>query len=412
MIETAPPSEMDRVIAKIQKLLLKTKDGSGTSEAEAESAMRVAQDLMSKYNLDMAVIEAAAGPAGPRAERVKEEMPGSARFKWQRQLAKYVAEANFCYHLLKCESRVVDSRGTHYGRLHHSYQHVFVGRKANVITAQLLYRYLTETIEGNVPLDDPSKRFSRSAISWREGCADRLCERLAARRRDLIEAHDAKVAAEQAAAKAEALRRHAERAAQQKRQLPANEGAEVDAAINGIAAEAHNRVGGNVADPAEQPAIDAADDWNPADAVEAPLEEPTGSALVLASEYDESEQEANLELANGWEPGEIARRRAQREENEREWAELKAEKETAAADAPIKEETERQRAARERREEKERLADRRRWAREDATAERREAREYAKKDHTAYRAGAEKGKSIGLDLQLKANEAKALKGGS
>lgn len=404
-------TEMDRVIAKIQKLLLRTKGDAGTSEAEAQTAMKLAQDLLSKYNLDMAAVEAAQGPGGSVVERVKEEVKGRTRFKWQRELAKYVAEANFCYRLLQYEEKYIDCKDQ-YGdpsfRRHKTYRHVFVGRKGNVISAQLLFSYLTETIEANVPLTDASKRFSRSAISWREGCADRLCERLAQRRNDLIQEHDVKVKTEAEATRAEALRKHAEEQARQKKQLSPNEEAEVDAAISGIAEGAHDRVGGTAPEPAERPEIDSADDWNPADSVEAPPEE-TSTAMVLASVYDANEADANYEAAHDLEPGTLARERA--EEAARD-AEVEAEEETSRVDAPVKEETERQRLARERREEKEHLADRRRWAREDATAERRELREWRKKDHTAYHAGAEQGKHIGLDPQLTAPAApKQLKGG-
>lgn len=98
---TVGSEEMKRVIDRVQKLLTRSKTSRGNSESEAETAMRLAQDLMSKYNLDMAEIEAASTNKETAAERVKEETKGRAMYKWQRQLAKYVAEANFCYHIIK-----------------------------------------------------------------------------------------------------------------------------------------------------------------------------------------------------------------------------------------------------------------------------------------------------------------------
>ena len=77
----------------------------------------------------------------------------------------------------------------------------------------------------------------------------------------------------------------------------------------------------------------------------------------------------------------------------------------------MREETERQRRAREKREAEEWARQRRRWARESAAEQRKAAREWAKRDHKMYRAGAEKGKSIGLDAQIssKSHEPKKLK---
>src|SRR4051812_42543559 len=96
--------EMEKVIARIQKMLARSKTDRGASEAEAETAMKLAQELMAKYNLDMAVIEAASAAKDAPVERVRDEVKGRAMYKWQRQLARYVAEANFCYHLIKKDS--------------------------------------------------------------------------------------------------------------------------------------------------------------------------------------------------------------------------------------------------------------------------------------------------------------------
>lgn len=440
--ETAADApDMDKIIARITKLLTRTKTDRGSSEAEADTAMKMAQELMAKYNLDMAVIEAAAASKegnGP-VERVKEAMKGRAMYKWQRQLAKYVAEANFCYYMTKTTQEWrdayykldkdanplgdddkplaktvtaaewnampyhIDQRYTRVdGRYQTTHTNIFVGRKNNVITAQLMYQYLTETIEDLVPVTDNTQRLSRSAMSWKEGCADRLCERLAQRREDLINAHDARMKQEAEDRRAEFERRRAEQQAAQKRQLTANHETEVRAAVDGIAADAYDRSGPKPeAEEPDRPEVNESDTWTPAG--EEVAEPDAGAALVLASVYDQSEREANYEVANGWEPGTIARYRAQREQRERLAAEQKAKEQIAETDTPVTAETERQRKAREKKERDEELARRRRWAREDAAAERRAAREWSKRDHSAYRAGTRTGESIGLDTQIARN---------
>lgn len=453
--------DMARVIAKIQKLLSRTKSGSGTSEAEADTAMRLAQELMTKHNLDMATIEASDPSAAPSAtERVQETSKSSVRYKWQRMLAKYVAEAHFCYHLLqsksvwaadyvkKCEEAgdhddhigsgrrrscfIYDAEdlqrelkqlqedkqkgyivtepnwkaGDHAirvdGRYRTTHSHIFVGRKANVITAQLMFQYLCQTIENNVPLEDNSQRLSRSAMSWKEGCAERLCERLSDRRRDLLKKHDAEVKAAEAARMAERQRQQAEKDAKTPKQLPANEGAELDAAHDRLKQGTHVRVGGTPGAVTDRPEIADDDTWNPADAVPEEEDKGPGTSMVLASVYDQSERDANYELAWGLEPGALAKRRAADEEAERLAAEEEAKAESERIEQPVKEETERQRAAREKRENDEYAKRRRRWARENDAAARREMREYLKKDHKAFAAGSKAGGKIGLDMQVKA----------
>lgn len=428
--------DMDKVIARIQKMLARTKVGSGTSEAEAQTAMQLAQELMMKHNLDMAVIEAASDDKVRAVERVREESRGKVRYKWQRELAKYVAEANFCYHLIKFDSKwrdgryvpcdqpgdhadhVDDGAGGHScfkndktgvyeyyvrGGRQTTAQHVLVGRKANVITATLMFQYLTNTIEELVPLENTQQRFSRSAMSWKEGCADRLCERLADKRRDLIAQNDARIKQEDADRKAEAQAKYEAAQKGKAKELPANEEAEVASAVEGLKAQAHHPSGSSIDPDPERPEADASDTWNPAAAAEDPPEE-SETAMVLASVYDEREREANYEAAHGLPPGTIAKRRAEREAQEREEAEEAAKEETAQIERPVREETERQRAARERREREEWAKQRRRWARESDAEERRAQREYDKRDHDAYKAGADAGKKIGLDLQIAARK--------
>lgn len=397
----------DKAIARIQKLLTLSKAGRGATEGEAESAMRMAQEIALKNNLDIAQIEAAgASQEGSPVERVKEEFKGRAMYKWQTQLAKYVAESNFCYHIVQTKERYIEGHEGKDGWVHGRYQttktNLFIGRKGNVITAQLMYQYLTQTIEDLVPIQSNAQRLSRSAMSWKEGCADRLCERLAKRRQDLINEHDARMKQEAEDRAAERRQAAEEAAKRRKNVLTADHKTEVKAKYDAIANDATDRVRDvPEADEPDRPEADE-EPWTPeGDEVAEPE---TGTALVLASQFDDSEREANYELAHGLAPGSLAKWRREREERAKQEAEQEAEEVIEQAEAPVKEETERQRKAREKREADAMAKQRRRWAREDDAAARRAWREHAKRDHSAYNAGASAGKSIGLDAQVKAGK--------
>jgi hypothetical protein len=453
-----PTADLDKVIGRIQKLLSRTKDNAGTTEHEADTALKMAQELALKHNLDMAAIEAS-GPSSitnPDNERVKEAMTGKAMYKWQRQLAKYVAEANFCYHLIRernewqppmyeLDEEWLDDKGKptgdaagmskrisgpdrkkldsydkiqmYYratdGRYKKVFTHIFVGRKGNVVTAQLMYQYLTATIEDLAFTEmnlTNAQRLSRSAMSWKEGCADRLCERLASRRRDLMAAHDAKVKADEAERQAARERAAKAKAAATPKQLNPSRAGEAAAAMDNLARGSFDLSDtADAPEEAERPVVDdTAEPWVPEGDVAPEPEE--SNALVLASVYDASEREANYEIAHGLEPGTLARWRREREEADLKRAEEQANQTVEEVEQPVKQETERQRKARERREAEEAEKRRRRWARESEADARREAREWAKRDHSAYRMGAQKGADIGIDTQIaKGTEAKKLK---
>lgn len=405
--------DIDAVIRKIQKILSKTKEGRGASDEEADTAMKIVQGLMTKYNLDMATIEAAGSSAADTGSvRVEEKSAMRVRFKWQRELAKYVAEANFCLHLVRTEYKRDEEGhivwGTDGRRIRRAV-HRFIGRKANVITTQLMFDYLCRAVEDNVPIADKSERFSRTSSSWKEGCAAKLCERLAERRADLMAEHDARVKAEEQRIK------DMQEAAAKKRLQKQLAGREPTAAeiVEEMKRGAYRATGRKAQpqDESDRPEI-VKDDWVPgAGAEDADVEEdvPQSTALVLSSVYDEREHEANLEMARGLEPGTYARWRAEREAREREEEaqrlidEANGEKEEETEE-PIQEkvETPRQRERRLAREAKEHEKRRARWARESHREWLRERKEHAKRDHAAYNAGMKKGEKIGLDPQVKA----------
>jgi hypothetical protein len=188
---------LSAVVEKIRKILALGRD-RGATESEAATAMAKAQELMARYNLDMALVEASGKKveADRGGERTKEKVKGRAMYKWQQKLAKYVSDVNYVYHFIQ-ESWEWSAK---MGRHKKVPQHVFVGRQANVVTAQIMYEYLCETIERLVPIADNKLRLSRSAMSWKEGCADRLCQRLRERKHAIIREQEERMAQEAAAA--------------------------------------------------------------------------------------------------------------------------------------------------------------------------------------------------------------------
>lgn len=170
------------IIRKIQKLLALGKRGG--TEAEASAAMDLAQELLAKYNLDMAIIDKAVVEGGTVAapeKREKTKIDRSAMYKWQQSLCRRIAESNYCWYWVQ-EVREPKGKPDKYG-----YQdtrkvkrHVILGREANVVAVQMMYEYLAETLEDILPYPHV-ERLSRSALSWREGAAERLAERIEAK---------------------------------------------------------------------------------------------------------------------------------------------------------------------------------------------------------------------------------------
>lgn len=177
------------LIEKIKKLFemanRKTNNDGSSNEAEAAAAMARAQELLTKYNLDMRTIEdtpAKTGGATHRAggERQKAQVKRSAMYKWQQEFWKRLAEANFCFHWVQ---KVVEFR---WGKNRKVKRHVILGSAANVIAVEMMGEYLTETIERLVAQVYPkSECLSKAAISWREGCAERLIERIIEKKEEM-----------------------------------------------------------------------------------------------------------------------------------------------------------------------------------------------------------------------------------
>ena len=158
----------DKLIRRIEALL----NTKGCTEAEAEARVAKAQELLEKYNLDLATVS---GTGNAR----KDQQRKGGLYTWQRNLWKAVAELNFCYYL----SIKGLGRGT-------TYQHRLIGSHANVIATEHMAQYLQETVERLAQQwakDNYYKSvFVREAIAFREGMTSRLSERLRQRREQIV----------------------------------------------------------------------------------------------------------------------------------------------------------------------------------------------------------------------------------
>lgn len=179
----------DNIIRKIQKLLALGQRGG--TEAEASAAMAMAQELLAKYNLDMAVIQNAAVEGGTvvaKEKRERTKINKSAMYKWQQELCRVIADCNFCYYWPQEFMEPYQSK--HGPKYRNVKRHMIVGKEVNVVAVTIMYEYLAEIMEELLPYPN-AERLSRSAMSWREGCAERLMYRIRVKFREMQDASDA-----------------------------------------------------------------------------------------------------------------------------------------------------------------------------------------------------------------------------
>lgn len=190
----------DAVVRKIQ-LLLNLAQRPGTEE-EGVAAMARAQEILAKYNLDLSVVQdkvVAGGTAAREAESKRGEqlISRSAMYNWQQKLVRTVAQANFCVYWVSevKEARTVfteklreqaEDWDLHVSKTDNPYRtrkvkrHTVLGRLVNTTAVNIMADYLFDTIERLLPF--PRKQMlSQEAVYWREGCVDRLCERITAK---------------------------------------------------------------------------------------------------------------------------------------------------------------------------------------------------------------------------------------
>lgn len=333
----------DAIVRKIQNLL-NLAERPGT-EAEGAAAMALAQDILAKYNLDLATVQdkVVAGGTAERTAEAKRDytvIKRSAMYTWQQKLMRALAEANYCNYWVvevkeprtvftedlrwKMENWGKDDPDNPY-KFRLVKRHRVLGRMVNNTAVLVMADYLFDTIERLMPF--PRKQMlSQEAVFWREGCVAQLCERITA--------------------KAEAMRK-------------------ADYATQGEAAY---------------------------------------STAIQVADLARKEEAANYD--HQWGAGAWALKEAQNKAwsekyNDEYWEEL-ARKQDAERKALLAAETPEQKAKREKREARERDAAHRRWEREYEKSD-------LKQSSDAFRAGRKAGKDINLNGQLSTSSTKSLK---
>lgn len=178
-------TELDTVVARIRKLMALTAE-RGASEAEAALAAEHVQRLLGEHNLSMAAVEASGGSSGNDGKRVREGVQRRQVYRWQRELMSAVADLNYCKSFIRWKTR------WNKASIFDGYE--LIGRAANVATATVMFEYLLQTIErlAREEVLDPSQYFTRYAHSFKEGCSDRLVERLRHKRDEIVAEADRK----------------------------------------------------------------------------------------------------------------------------------------------------------------------------------------------------------------------------
>lgn len=193
-------ADAQKVVERVQKLL--TLAANNQNAEEAASATAKAQELLAAYNLDMAAVEEASGKRSGKREDAK--LKGGV-YQYQRDLWGAVAELNFCLYWTqkaggRQERRKRDSwSGEMVTRSVYVtwYQHRVVGRMVNTAASKAMAQYLEQAIErllrerlGDKPGANKSyvtkMLFSRWAVSFREGAAASVIEKVYERRREFL----------------------------------------------------------------------------------------------------------------------------------------------------------------------------------------------------------------------------------
>ncbi len=159
-----------KAVDKIQKLFaVAAKAGT---EAEAAAFTARAMEMMEAYNLDMLSIE----QGGDTGKREEAKMMGG-MYIYERELWRAIAELNFCMYFR------TTVKATH-KRRKISFAHRVIGRVVNTAATKAMGGYIQSTI-GRLTTErfpQANQYFTREAVAFREGMADKIVERLKQRR--------------------------------------------------------------------------------------------------------------------------------------------------------------------------------------------------------------------------------------
>lgn len=155
----------NKIVERVRKLLALAADGSGATEAEAQSAAAKAAEIMEEAGLTAMAVEMAGGQGEARGSGVTQvDAPA-----WYKQIVDALAETCFCHvDLVRLGKRQFEFR--------------LIGRLSSVTTVCLTFDYLRKTIwtlSRRAQVD--------SQHHFRCGMAERIAERIQTRHTDRLQ---------------------------------------------------------------------------------------------------------------------------------------------------------------------------------------------------------------------------------
>lgn len=175
--DTELSDDQRKVLGLIEKLL-RLADKNPNPE-EAASAAAKAQELLLAHNLSADLVGQGADSGRREEQRVR-----GGFYQYQRDLWSAVAELNFCFHFMSGGWIEVNKRtkgGHRYVDTRWEPRHRLIGRVHNVTATKAMSTYLEQAIERLVEeriAGQNNLRFSRFAVSFREGAADDIISRV------------------------------------------------------------------------------------------------------------------------------------------------------------------------------------------------------------------------------------------
>jgi hypothetical protein len=119
----------EKVIAKIRKMLAHANDTAAGGEHERDTALRMAHNLLAKYNLSMSDVSQK-NNQDDRSDQTEVYYD----YVWMRMMAAAISKLYFCHLFTQKTGKKDRSKFT------------FVGREANVSTAKEMFEYVVKSV--------------------------------------------------------------------------------------------------------------------------------------------------------------------------------------------------------------------------------------------------------------------------
>lgn len=180
--------EQQDVLRKVEKLMRLAAKNANENEAAAANAK--AQELLTAYNLSAAEIDIDGETTGKRAE---EALIGGF-YRFERDLWRAIAELNYLWYFTRTKWIPYEERKKHRNRTR-THQHILIGKTVNIAGTKAMAGYLMQTIERLTKetiteLKANTHPRSSWAVSFRQGVAERVIEKIQDRFQKMVDAEE------------------------------------------------------------------------------------------------------------------------------------------------------------------------------------------------------------------------------